>query len=102
MSELSIVGELTLVQLGFTMMARKYAKKRESWGMAAIYALERVIGDGEDWTQMGAYAIQMMGAGYPERQVLYDQAMDLLHDIMCELFPECDDNVRYVKTGGAS
>lgn len=101
MTDLSLIGELTLVQLGFSMMARKYSKKRDSWGMAAIYALERVIGDGEDWVQMGAYAIQMMGADYQERQVLYDHAMDLLHDILCELFPDCDDNVRYVKPGGA-
>lgn len=100
MADLSTVGEFILVRLGFTMMARKYAKKRDSWGMAASYALERVIGANEDWCQMSAYAILMMSADYERRQALYDQAIDLLHDIMCEFFPACDDGVRYVKKGG--
>ena len=82
---------------GFSVAQPEHIKHR---GMAAIQALERVIGSTDDWYQISAYAIQMMGAGYEERQALYDHAMDLLHDILCEFFPDSDDGVRYVKKGG--
>lgn len=100
MSNLSIAGEIILIQLGFSMMARKYAKKRDSWGMAAIQSLERIIGTSSEWSTMSTIAIQMMSADYEPRQILYDTAMDLLHDITCKLFPELDDGERLYETGG--
>ena len=46
---------------------------------------------------MTAIIIRMVGAKYNERQSLYDDANNLLHDIMCEVFPEVDDGDRLYK-----
>jgi hypothetical protein len=93
--ELSITGEFTLIQVALGIMSRKHSRKRDEWGFAAIAALERVLGDCGNWYRMTAIIIRMMGAKYNERQHLYDDANDLLHDIMCEVFPECDDGNRF-------
>ncbi len=100
MSELSIAGEFTLIQLALGIMSRKHSRKKDEWGSAAIQALERVIGNTADWYTMTAIIIQMMGANYEKRQGLYDLSMDLLHDIMCGVFPECDDGERLYQTAG--
>lgn len=96
-SALSLTGEFTLIQLALSIMARKDSKRRESWGYAASFALERVIGDDKRWAEFSAILIRMMGAGYEERQTLADLAWDHLHDIMCEVFPEEDDGERYTE-----
>lgn len=95
MADLSLLGELTLIQFCLTYMSRKGCKKRVSLGMAATHSLERVIGDTEQWYKFAALMITAMGAGYQRRLELIDRAWDLLHDIMCELFPELDDGIRY-------
>lgn len=85
----------TMIHLGIMMMARKHSKKRESWGKAARYALVEWAAETDNRAYLEAYIIRMVRAEYTERHELHELAMDRLHDIMCEEFPEADDGIRY-------
>lgn len=53
------------------------------------------IGDGEAWALLSAVIAEMMSADLKERSDLFQHAMDMLHDIMCDEFPGADDGIRY-------
>ena len=89
--------EFEIVSFCLTMMERKHCKKRESYGNGAILALERAIGDGEDWLELTTIIIKMMGSRYSQLLKYSSIAFDHLHDILCKEYPEQDDGIRYIE-----
>lgn len=91
------LGEFVLVQFCLTYMARPHCRVRDNLCSAAVSALDRAIGYTARWVELSAVIIKMAGAKYQTRQELFQRGMDILHDILCEEYPECDDGIRYTE-----
>ena len=91
------ITEFVLIQFCLTYMARPYCRKRGDLCSAACQALDRAIGYTDRWLELCAVLILMAGRNYQKRQELFQIGMDILHDILCEEYPGCDDGIRYTE-----